>query len=403
MQTPETKRLRIGIVCYPTHGGSGVVAVELAHVLAARGHDVHVISYAVPIRLDPLRPRIHFHKVTVPDYPLFEYPPYSLALAAKLAEVICEHSLDVLHVHYAIPHATSAWMARKIAKRNDLPIITTLHGTDITIVGNDPSYLPVTRLSLEISDAVTVVSNWLSQQVNEMLRCECGATIVYNGIDTKRFHPDAAKYTLMFDRYDSAPVLMHISNFRPVKRVMDVVNTYLKIRETMAARLVMVGDGPDRLHAETTLKQSPYAQDVLFIDPVPKTNRILPLADLFLFPSNAESFGLVALEAMACGVPILGAEAGGLPEVVRHGIDGVLCPPGDIDCFAEEAVNLLSDTKRRETMEANCVKRATTHFQQDYIVNQYEAIYHDSLERIRKNGPKDTDSTSLRPCDSFPT
>lgn len=384
----DNQNLNIGIVCYPTHGGSGVVAVELAHGLADLGHNVHIISYSLPARLDTLRSRISFHQVNVPDYPLFEYPPYSLALAAKLAEVISEFNLDVLHAHYAIPHAVSGWLSRKMANRHDLPLITTLHGTDITIVGNDPSYLPITRWSLEASDSVTVVSNWLGEEVKRKIGCKCDPKLIYNFVDSERYHPDKTK-ALDYVLYGNIPVIMHMSNFRPVKRVNDVVEAFLQVREKVPAQLVMVGNGPDLPAAERKLKNSSFASDVHFLGLQDKAENLLPCADLFLFPSNAESFGLAALEAMSCGVPVVGANAGGLPEVVEHGKSGMLVEPEDVNGLAGACVDLLTDSQKLTEMKNSARERASTVFTDKKTIDEYVDEYRRSIELIKTNGPKE--------------
>ncbi|MFH0882672.1 MAG: N-acetyl-alpha-D-glucosaminyl L-malate synthase BshA [bacterium] len=378
--------LRIGTVCYPTQGGSGIVAVELAHQMAARGHHVHVISYAQPARLDTLRERVMFHPVRVPDYPLFEYPPYSLALAAQISEVIRHHSLDILHVHYALPHATSAWLGRRIAGRENLPIITTLHGTDITIIGNDPSYLDVTRFSIEISDAVTTVSAWLAKRVNEVVGCECESHMIHNFVDHEQYLPKRTAAAQRLRSGSESPLLMHVSNFRPVKRVGDVIDSFLNVREQRPVKLVMVGDGPDRLPAENRLKVSPYGDDVLFLGFHDAIEEILPAADLLLLPSDAESFGLAALEAMACGVPVIGANAGGLPEVVTDGLDGRLLPVGDSEGMARAILDILDNPGLHRKMAAAARETAVKRFSPESIVQQYEDLYFTTLDQIASSG-----------------
>ncbi len=384
------KQLKVGIVCYPTQGGSGIIAAEVAHRMAARGHEVHVLSYAQPARLDTLRKNVSFHHVRVPEYPLFEYPPYSLALAAEISEVIYHHSLDVLHVHYALPHAMSAWMGRRIAGREDIPVITTLHGTDITIVGNDPSYLNITRFSVEISDAVTAVSSWLAQRVNEVVGCECESQVIYNFVDSERYTPQRLEPAQRLRAGSEAPVLMHVSNFRPVKRIQDVVEIYLKIREHGPAKLVMVGDGPERLAAEKRLKATSYSADVHFLGSNDAIEELLPGADLLLFPSDGESFGLAALEAMACGVPVIGARAGGLPEVVTDGIEGRLLPVGDVEGMATAALEILGDAALHKQMSSAARKTAVERFSPEPIVQLYEELYFSTLERVAAFGSRAT-------------
>ncbi|MDP8206925.1 MAG: N-acetyl-alpha-D-glucosaminyl L-malate synthase BshA [Candidatus Electryonea clarkiae] len=385
MNDEARKSLSIGIVCYPTHGGSGVVACELAHGLAAKGHTVHVVSYAVPARLDTLRRGIHFHSVRVPDYPLFEYPPYSLALAARLAEVIDEFNLDILHVHYAIPHAISGWLAKKMTGRNNLPLITTLHGTDITIVGNDPSYLTVTQYSLKKSNAVTVVSKWLGEQVHMHLDCQCETVVVPNFVDTEIYKPDK-KWHLKDRLCNTKPIIMHMSNFRPVKRINDVVDTFLRVRKEVPAKLIMIGDGPERASAERKLKESPFASDVQFLGVHNSAEEILACADIFLLPSVAESFGLAALEAMACGVPVVGANVGGLPEVVEDGVSGFLLPAEDVLGMAKACLSLLTDSALLKKMKKVARKSAEKDFQQSVVIDRYEKMYRETIENISSSG-----------------
>lgn len=384
----EKRTLKIGVVCYPTQGGSGIVAVEIAHKMAERGHEVHVVSYDSPARLNTLRDRVHFHPVRVPKYPLFEYPPYSMALAAQLAEVISRYDLDVLHVHYALPHASSAWMARTIAGREHLPIVTTLHGTDITIVGNDPSYLTVTKFSVEISDRVTAVSHWLAKRVNEVVGTSVESDVVYNFVDSELFRPRDSELRQKIRNGADAPVLIHMSNFRPVKRIQDVVETFLRVRAEIPAKLVMVGDGPDRPEAEQRLLASEWADDVHFLGTQSSAEEILPLGDLFMMPTNAESFGLAALEAMSCGLPVIGANVGGLPEVVEDGISGHLYPPGDVDSMARGVLKLLTDGERFREMKANARKRARETFTPEKSIGRYEQIYFEAIEQIEREGPR---------------
>jgi len=398
MSEPGT--LRIGIVCYPTHGGSGMVATELAHALAERGHEVHVITYRQPARLDSLKPGVFFHPVPVPDYPLFDYPPYSLALATRISEVICEYHLDILHVHYAIPHALAGWVAKIIAGREDLPLITTLHGTDITIVGNDPSYLQATRFSIEKSDAVTVVSRWLGSQVKEIIGCRCDTNVIYNFVDTDRYHPDHP--SRLCDRLGEVkkPILLHMSNFRPVKRVRDVVDIFLHVRREMDVFLVMVGDGPERVAAEARLHDAERSGEVLFLGTRDDAESILPCADLFLMPSTAESFGLAALEAMACGVPVIGTNAGGLPEVVVDGETGFLHQVGDVEGMARSALRLLADRDLYDAFSLSARRVACERFPREAAVDRYEELYRRSLAAA---GTGETENTpdSGTPCDAL--
>lgn len=399
--TETQKPMRIGIVCYPTPGGSGVVAVEVAHALAKRGHEVHVVSYEVPHRLNTLLKNIYFHKVDVPQYPLFDYPPYSLALATHLAEAICRFDLEVLHMHYAIPHAISGWLARKISGRNDLAVVTTLHGTDITIIGNDPSYLPVTRFSLDMCDAVTAVSNWLEGRVHDVLGCTCCTDIVYNFVDSTVYRPHTTELGQWVHNGSDDPVLLHMSNFRPVKRVQDVVEVFLKVREKKRVKLLMVGDGPELPEARRRIEQSPWGEDVRFLGAQPNSEEIFPAADLFLMPSNAESFGLAALEALASGVPVIGANVGGLTEVVKDGETGRLLPVGDTAGMAAAALELLNDRQTLEQYSKAGRADAIARFSPEGTIKRYEAIYTRALKRVLEEGPKENPPHPMKPCESF--
>ncbi len=401
MSTDMRRRLKIGIVCYPTTGGSGVVAVELAHAMADRGHEVHVISYSVPVRLDTLRPNLRFHTVKVPDYPLFEYPPYSLALAAQIAEISTKYHLDVLHVHYAIPHAVSGWLARKISGRTSMPIITTLHGTDITIIGKDKSYLPITRFSLEASDKVTVVSSWLCGKVQEVVECCCECTVVYNFVDPNIFKPRNNGDPRPFPGDPDVPVLMHMSNFRPVKRIPDVIDTFLGVRAKMSAQLVLIGDGPEASDAKQRIDASPYSEDVHFLGPQLDAERLLPFADAFIFPSNAESFGLAALEAQACGVPVIGYQAGGLPEVIKHGETGFLSEVGDFDGMVKACLHLFGNKDLHQQISTAARRRAVELFQPEPVFDSYEIIYWQAILELEKQGGE-KEIVNAQPCDDFP-
>ena len=366
--------MKIGITCYPTMGGSGVLATELGLALAARGDEVHFITYAQPRRLVELSENVFFHEVSVPTYPLFEYPPYDLALASKMAEVGEREKLDVLHVHYAIPHAVSAHLAREmLAGRHRLPVVTTLHGTDITIVGADASYLPVTRFALEHSDVVTAVSGWLRDETEKTLGVTRPIEVVHNFVDTARFRPD--KECGYCDRLRAYPgkILVHVSNFRPVKRVLDVAEVFIEVRRRMPARLLMVGDGPDRAACERRLAEAGVLGDVEFLGAIAAIESILPAADLLLQPSMAESFGLAALEGMSAQVPVAGYLAGGLPEVV--GDTGVLAPPEDVATLARLSAELLEDEPRRALCGRRARARAAELFPTERIVGQYRELY----------------------------
>jgi N-acetyl-alpha-D-glucosaminyl L-malate synthase BshA len=373
--------MKIGITCYPTYGGSGVVATELGMELAARGHDVHFISYAIPIRLNSTNERLHFHEVEVTSYPLFDHPPYTLALASKMAEVAEEQSLDLLHVHYAIPHSVSALLARSMMEPRRLPFITTLHGTDITLVGSDRSYLPITRFSIEKSDGVTAISNYLRDTT-------CAEFHVHREIEVIPNFVNCDLYTRC-DTTDLrarwAPggevILMHLSNFRPVKRITDVIEIFAAVRTKMPAKLVMIGDGPERGAAEWLVRQKGLARDVHFLGKQNEVHEKLSAADLFLLPSDLESFGLAALEAMACEVPVVASNVGGLPEVVTHGEDGYLAPPRDVAAASRFALDILTRKDRGRSMGQQARINARRKFCASDIIPRYEAFYRRILEQ----------------------
>jgi N-acetyl-alpha-D-glucosaminyl L-malate synthase BshA len=372
--------MKIGISCYPTYGGSGVVATELAMALAAGGDEVHVISYAVPSRLALLeatapQARLFFHQVVVPHYPLFEYPPYSLALATKIVEVTRHHDLDLVHVHYAVPNAVSALLARSILAPRPLPVVTTLHGTDITLVGNDPSFVETTRWGIEQSDAVTTVSEALRRSTIDIFGTRRPIEVVPNFIEPPRYErvagsPGARRWARPGER-----VLVHISNFRPVKRVDDVVEVFHRLRERFPVRLVMVGDGPERARVEQRCRQHGTCGEITWIGNLPLVEEVLVGADLFLLPSESESFGLAALEALACKVPVIATRAGGLPEVVVDGECGLLYPVGDVAGMVEGAARLLADEPLRQAFAEAGRKRAVEQFAVDHVVARYRAVY----------------------------
>ncbi|MEP7009866.1 MAG: N-acetyl-alpha-D-glucosaminyl L-malate synthase BshA [Acidobacteriota bacterium] len=368
--------MKIGISCYPTYGGSGIVATELAMALAEAGDEVHVISYALPSRLTFTSSRIYFHEVVVPRYPLFEYPPYSLALATKMVEVARHQKLDVMHVHYAVPNAVSAVLARQILAPQPLPVVTTLHGTDVTLVGNDPNYLETTRYGIVQSDAVTAVSESLRLQTVEQLGVLTKTIhVVPNFIDPARF--DAVRGTEGARRWakPGERTLVHISNFRPVKRVLDVVEIFERVHRNVRSRLILVGDGPERGKVEQICRERDLCHAITFIGSLPLIEEILVGADLFLLPSETESFGLAALEAMSCEVPVIATTAGGLPEVVIDGETGYLRPVGDVDAMAAAALDLLSDEPKRLAFAAAGRKLAVDKFAQDVIVGHYRELY----------------------------
>ncbi len=370
--------MKIGITCYPTYGGSGALATELGIALAARGHEVHFITYQQPFRLPSFLPRVWFHEVDVGRYPLFEYPPYDLALAVRMHEVVREHQLDILHCHYAIPHATSAWIAREMLREGagDVKVVTTLHGTDITIVGQERSFYTITRFSIEKSDAVTAVSEYLRDETYRAFGCVgCNVEVIHNFINPSHFDRASHTFPIPAEVVGSRKVLMHISNFRPVKRVRDVVGIFARINEHVPSILIMVGDGPERVEAEDAARSLGVSDHVLFLGKIDAIAPLLAGADLFLLPSDKESFGLSALEALASGVPVLGYRAGGLPEVVTDGVTGVLHEVGDVDGAAASGVAILRDPARWRAMSVAAATDASARFAQDGIVAQYEALY----------------------------
>lgn len=365
--------MHIAMVCYPSHGGSGVVASELALGLAERGHIAHIVSYSVPFRLREFNPRVRIHEVEVSTYPLFKYPPYTLALATKLAEVAAEQSLDIIHAHYAVPHAVSAFLAKEILGDGAPKIVTTLHGTDITLVGADESFHRVTKFAIEVSDAVTAVSQYLRKRTIEEFSLEREVDVIYNFVDTSRGRrvPEPG-------REHWAPggekILMHASNFRPVKRVSDVVRVFDMVRREIPAKLLLVGEGPERLFVRQLVKELRLSEHVHFLGEQDYLENLLSCVDLLLLPSEQESFGLVALEAMSCGVPVVGTNVGGLPEVVTHGESGFLVPVGEIRGMADASIALLSnDDKHRQFADAARVRAKA--FDSQRIIPQYEALY----------------------------
>ena len=380
--------MKIGITCYPTYGGSGVVGTELGIELAARGHEVHFIAYQQPIRLNTQQPQIFFHEVTVSQYPLFEYPPYDLALATRMAEVAEIYNLDILHVHYAIPHSVSALLARQMlaaqtnGKARKLPFVTTLHGTDITIVGADRSYLPVTRYSIEQSDGVTAISEYLKQRTLQEFDIRNPIEVIYNFVncDVYKRDPKAAEHRTEYAGKDER-ILAHVSNFRPVKRICDVIEIFDRVQKKVPSRLLLMGDGPDRSRAEWLVNQKGLRKQVEFLGKVDRVYEKLSIADLLLVPSEMESFGLAALEAMACEVPTVSTSVGGVPEVIEHGRSGFLAPVGDVETMARHAVDILSDETRLREMGKAARWEAQSRFCSSRIIPEYERFYERVLER----------------------
>src|SRR6056297_1633633 len=376
--------MNIGIVCYPTFGGSGVVATELAKGLAKRDHNVHILSYARPARLDTFRTNISYHEVNMNTYPLFEYPPYDLALANQMANLIEYEKIDVLHVHYAIPHATSAYLAKQILgeKAAHVPLITTLHGTDITIVGSDPSYKSVVDFSINQSDGVTAVSEYLRDETYERFDIQKDIKVIPNFIDLDRFQKSDKNHFKKAICPNDEKVVVHVSNFREVKRVPEVVSVFAHILENdIEAKLLLVGDGPDRQRAEQRCRELGICNHVRFLGKQDQVEEILSIADMFLIPSGSETFGLAALEAMSCSVPVISSNIDGLPEVNIHGETGYLCNLDDIDCMAEHGVQILSDPDLHERMSKNARKHAAS-FKQEEVVKQYENFYEKVRERM---------------------
>jgi N-acetyl-alpha-D-glucosaminyl L-malate synthase BshA len=348
--------------------------------LAARGHEVHFISYAMPIRLNSAHERIHFHEVEVTSYPLFDHPPYTLALATKMFEVAEEVSLDLLHVHYAIPHSVSAMLAQMMSKPKNLPFITTLHGTDITLVGSDRSYLPITRFSIEKSDGVTSISAYLRDRTYHEFDVKRSIEVIPNFVNCDMYHRSEDQSLRKRWAKNDEPILMHLSNFRPVKRITDVVEIFALVREKIPAKLVMMGDGPDRGAAEYIVRKKNLSKDVFFLGKQDLVQEKLGVGDLFLLPSELESFGLAALEAMACEMPVIATDVGGLPEVVTPGVDGYLIPPRDVEAGAKAALRILTSPDRGRAMGKQARINAKAKYCANDVIPQYERYYQRVLD-----------------------
>ncbi len=372
--------MKIGITCYPTYGGSGVIATELGKELALKGHQIHFISYAIPFRLTDYVENIFFHEVEMSNYPLFEFPLYSLALASKMSEVAKYEKLDLLHVHYAIPHASSAYLAKQILKESqDLKIVTTLHGTDITLIGLEPSFLPLVKFSIEQSDSVTAVSRFLKEKTSTNYSIEKEIDVIPNFVDTNFYKPENACNFRNHVAPKGEKVLIHTSNFRPVKRVPDTIRIFEKVVKEIPSKLLLVGDGPDRSECERLCRELNLCEHIKFLGKQEALVELLNAADIFLIPSQSESFGLAALEAMACGLPVVASSVGGLPELVKHNETGFIAEIGDIDRMAKYVIDLLSNDKKYQIFSENARNRAVNLFDKSKIIPIYEQHYENVL------------------------
>ncbi len=373
-------QLKIGIVCYPTYGGSGVVATELGKALADKGHEIHFITYSQPVRLASLHKRVRYHEVVVSDYPLFIYPPYELVLASKMIEVAKYEKLDLMHVHYAIPHASAAITAKQVLAEEGihLPVITTLHGTDITLLGKDASFEPVISFAINKSDAVTAVSNSLKNDTYKLFGINRDIEVIPNFLNLDKTEFSGRQE--LRDEYATPDekILIHVSNFRPVKRIEDIIDVFARIKDQIPSQLVLLGDGPERTRAEQKCRQLGIYEKVTFVGNVKNPMELLNIGDVFMLPSESESFGLAALEAMAVGLPVISTNTGGLPEVNRHGVTGMMSDVGDVEDMAKNVLFLLSDEKRLKKFSDNARIRATD-FSLDKILPQYEALYNSVL------------------------
>lgn len=367
--------MRIGITCYPTHGGSGVVATELGKLLAERGHEIHFITYDMPFRLGRFHQNIRYHGVEANRYAVFKYPPYDLALASRMAQVAKSYQLDLLHVHYAVPHAIAAVLAKQMIG-DHLKVVTTLHGTDITVLGEDPSLRDVICFGIQNSDAVTAVSESLVKQTHDLFCVDRHIEKIYNFVDTRVYFPRDVSYLRSKYIYPNEKLLLHISNFRPVKRPEDVIAVFAKVQEEIPSRLLLVGEGPEMPRISEQVEELGIASKVIFLGKQDEVSQLVSLADLLLLPSEKESFGLVALEAMACGVPAIASDAGGLPEVIEQGRTGFLTAVGDVKKMAEYALRLLRNDSLHQAFAKAGIERVKTHFSGEKIAEQYEDVYH---------------------------
>lgn len=378
--------MKIGITCYPTYGGSGVIATELGKELALRGHKVHIISYALPFKLSQYVENIVFHEVETSNYPLFEFPLYSLALASKMVEVAEYEKLDLLHVHYAIPHATSAFLAKQILNgKRDLKIVTTLHGTDITLVGLEPSFLPLVKFSIDQSDGVTAVSRFLKEKTITNYNSDKHIEVIPNFVDTELFKPNTENEFRKRIAPDGEKILVHTSNFRVVKRVTDTIKIFERVNKVIPSKLVLVGDGPDRSDCERLCRELDLCDGVKFLGKQEGLVEILTSCDVFLIPSQSESFGLAALEAMAAGLPVVSSSVGGLPELVKHNETGFIAEIGDVDRMAKYVIDLLRNEKKYELFSRNARERAVDKFDTSKIIPLYESFYDEVLNKHERS------------------
>jgi N-acetyl-alpha-D-glucosaminyl L-malate synthase BshA len=374
--------MKIGIVCYPTFGGSGVLATELGLGLAKKGHQIHFITYNRPVRLSHFHENIFYHEVDAVDYPLFEYTPYESSLASKLVDVVKYEKLDILHVHYAIPHASVAYVAKKILLQTGIyiPVVTTLHGTDITLVGHDKSFAPVVEFSINKSDGITAVSNYLKETTLNLFNITKEIKVIYNFIDFNRFKKTNKAHFKKAIAPNGERIITHVSNFRKVKRVEDIVLAFAKILKEVPAKLLLIGDGPERTNLERLCRELGTCQEVRFLGKQDAIEEILAISDLFMIPSASESFGLAALEAMSCEVPVISSNIGGLPELNVHGKTGYLCEVGDIDAYARYAIELLKDDEKLNQFRANALEHSKE-YSMNIILPQYEAYYQEIIEK----------------------
>jgi N-acetyl-alpha-D-glucosaminyl L-malate synthase BshA len=373
--------MKIGIVCYPSHGGSGTIATELGKALGVKGHQVHFISYSIPYRLREYNENVFFHEVNMMNYPLFEYPPYSLALSVKMADVIEKENLDLINVHYAIPHSTSAYLAKQMLGGN-VKVITSLHGTDVTIVGGDESYYRINKFSIEQSDGVTTVSEFLKRETEERFHINIPIKVIPNFVDTERFSKTHRCRAKCLFAPKGERIIMHVSNFRPVKRIEDVISAFALIHDDIPSKLLMVGDGPMMSSALRAVEKLGISSSVMFLGKQDDVAGVLPIADLFLIPSESESFGLSALEAMSCEVPVIATNVGGLPEVIEHGQTGYLVEVGNVEAIAELAKRLLKDNELHDKMGQLARQSVLEKFHQDKIVSMYEDYYEEILKEV---------------------